>query len=112
MNKVDKALNRVAKWRSHLAGWQLGTRLRGDAESEAVRDHREATIMLRVDTSALMGMLIEKGVITQDELDDALIRSANHLNTLMERRFPGVTAHDYGLEIKPEAAGHMKDWRP
>lgn len=34
-------LNVVCKWRSLFAGWQLGTRPKGDPESDAVRDHRE-----------------------------------------------------------------------
>ncbi len=59
-----RALNRLAKWRNHFAGWQLGTRMRGDAEYEAVRDHREVTILLRAEQSAMAGLLLRKGVIT------------------------------------------------
>ena len=58
-----QALNRVAKWRTLFAGWQLGTRPKGDPESDAVRDHREITILLRVEQSAIIGLLIRKGII-------------------------------------------------
>jgi hypothetical protein len=34
-----KALQKLAKWRLIFAGWQLGTRLKGDPECDAVRDH-------------------------------------------------------------------------
>jgi hypothetical protein len=43
--KLFLALNRIAKWRTILAGWQLGTKPKGDPTCDAVRDHREATIM-------------------------------------------------------------------
>src|SRR5258707_8554059 len=46
------ALNRLTKWRTHYAGWQLGTRAKGDPESDAVRDHRELTMLLRVDLTS------------------------------------------------------------
>jgi len=45
--RTDAALNVLAKWRAHFSGWQLGTRPKGDPEGDAVRDHREATILLR-----------------------------------------------------------------
>src|SRR5258707_10424244 len=59
------ALNRLTKWRTHYAGWQLGTRAKGDPESDAVRDHRELTMLLRVELTALTGLLMRKGVIAQ-----------------------------------------------
>lgn len=48
------ALNKLAKWRSVFAGWQLGTRLKEDPECQAVKDHREVTILLRAEVSALL----------------------------------------------------------
>lgn len=56
MTDTADALNRLAKWRTVFAGWQLGTRARGDPESDAVRDHREATIMLRAEVNALTAL--------------------------------------------------------
>ena len=52
------ALNRLCKWRAIFAGWQLGTRAKGDPESDAVRDHREVTILLRAEASAMTGLLL------------------------------------------------------
>lgn len=108
-----EALNRVAKWRGLLAGWQLGTRPKGDPESDAVRDHREATILLRVESSAIIGLLVRKGVITQAEWEAELAMEADQLSDAYATRFPGVTAADYGLVIDPKRVqGWMKDWRP
>ena len=110
-----RALNRVAKWRTLFAGWQLGTRPKGDPESDAVRDHREVTILLRVEGSALIGLLLAKGLITQAEWEAALEEEANVLSDAYARKFPGVTATDNGLVMEPrkiEAAGWMKGWKP
>lgn len=54
------ALNKLTKWRMVFAGWQLGTRPKGDPECDAVRDHREATMIQRVEISALSRLLIKK----------------------------------------------------
>lgn len=109
---VDRALNLVGKWRVLLTGWQLGTRAKGDPEGDAVRDHREATILLRVEMSALANLLLDKGLITQAEMDAALTKDALALNKAFERRFPGVTAADDGLTIDQRALTWMKGWKP
>jgi hypothetical protein len=108
-----EALNRVAKWRGLLAGWQLGTRPKGDPESDAVRDHREVTILLRVESSAIIGLLVRKGVITHQEWEAQLEEEADELSKAYERKFPGARATDYGLVIDArKAQGWMKDWKP
>jgi hypothetical protein len=103
-------LNRLAKWRSLFAGWQLGTRPIGDPECDAVRDHREATIIQRAELSALTGLLIEKGVFTAEEFGVVLAHEADQLSQDYERRFPGVKATDIGLEMDGRAAQTMKGW--
>ena len=110
-----RALNRVAKWRTLFAGWQLGTRPKGDPETDAVRDHREVTILLRAEGSALIGLLVAKGLISAEEWDAALEKEADMLSADYARRFPGVTATDNGLVMEPrkiDAAGWMKGWKP
>jgi hypothetical protein len=109
---ANRALNRVAKWRTLLTGWQLGTRPKGDPEGDAVRNHREATIILRVEVSALTRLLIEKGVFTKAELDAVVAEEADFLSMAFEDRFPGVRATDDGLVIEQRATEWMKDWRP
>mgnify|MGYP001587156880 CR=1 FL=1 len=47
MDDVMQKINRLTKWRTLFTGWQLGTRAKGDPEGDAVRDHREVTILLR-----------------------------------------------------------------
>jgi len=109
------ALNRLAKWRSLLAGWQLGTRPKGDPESDAVRDHREVTLILRAEVNALVSLLMHKGVFTQEEWLAALAEEAELLDKAMSRRFPGVAATDDGLSMDVrviQRAGWMKGWKP
>jgi hypothetical protein len=112
MADATKALNILAKWRVLLTGWQLGTRPKGDPEGDAVRDHREATILLRCEVTALAALLLEKGVFTQEEFEAALEREAGLLNAMYETKFPGVTASETGLTIDKRALPWMKGWKP
>lgn len=105
------ALNVLAKWRVLFTGWQLGTRPKGDPECAAVSDHREVTLLLRVEASAMALLLVEKGVITQEEWAAALEREALLLNKEFEQRFPGVTASEAGLHMGKRAAAWMKGWK-
>ncbi len=107
-----RALNRLGKRRVLLAGWQLGTRPKGDPEADAVRDHREVTLMLRAENNAVLGLLLRKGVISEAEYQAAVIEAADQLNADLEAKFPGVTAYDWGLNIEPGKAPWLKDWRP
>lgn len=106
------AIERLAKWRVLLTGWQLGTRAKGDPESDAVRDHREATLLQRVELSALTALLIERGVISADDFTRQLDVEAEHLNRLLEQRFPGVTATAEGLTFDQRVLAWMKGWLP
>lgn len=93
------ALNRLGKWRMVFAGWQLGTRSDQDPEAQAVRDHRDLSIMLRVEVNAMTNILIDKGIITEDEWRAAVLDEAELMNKDLEKRFPGVRATDYGMEF-------------
>jgi hypothetical protein len=110
--RTHRALNILAKWRVLFTGWQLGTRQKGDPEGDAVRDHREVTILLRAEASAIVGLLLEKGVVTEDEWLRALQTEAEHLNKAYERKFPGVTATENGLTIDKRVLPWMKGWKP
>jgi len=105
-----RAVNRLAKWRNLFAGWQLGTRPASDPVTAAVKDHREVTLLLRAEVSALTGLLIRKGLITELEWLAALGEEADLLNADLERRFPGVTAHDEGLTFDRRVLPWMKGW--
>jgi len=110
--RAMRALNIVTKWRVLFAGWQLGTRPKGDPEGDAVRDHREVSILLRVEGSALVGLLLEKGVFTEDEWAAALEREALALSDMYAEKFPGVTAHEQGLDMDRRVFPWMKGWKP
>lgn len=113
MNLYDDAIQRLCKWRSVFAGWQLGTRLADDPECKAVKDHREVTILLRVEVNALTQLLLAKRVITAEEFTRQLAEECEYLNTAYERKFPGMKAELDGIHYElPRAAETMKGWRP
>lgn len=94
---ANASLQRLAKWRSVLAGWQLGTRPRGDGESEAVRDHREVTLLLRAEVTALTRILLERNVVEDETLTRIVGEEAEYLSKAYEDRFPGARAFDDGM---------------
>jgi hypothetical protein len=104
---------RLAKWRAVFAGWQLGTRAKGDPECDAVRDHREVTILMRAELNALVGLLLKKGVFTAQEFTDQLEEEAEFLSKCYEKKFPGFKASDIGIEMNIALARDtMQGWRP
>lgn len=112
MSKAMRALNRLAKWRSVLAGWQLGTRPNGDPECDAVRDTRELLLLLRAEQNAFLALCVQKKLFTIEEWDEALAIEAELLSKDYESRFPGFRATDVGLEMDSKVAAQtMKGWR-
>jgi len=103
---------RLGKWRMVFAGWQLGTRPKGDPEGDAVRDHRELSMALRAEINALTALLVAKGVFTTEEFTDQLQNEAQHLCQLYERKFPGFKATDDGMSMDVAIARDtMAGWR-
>lgn len=114
MNLQDRylnAMNRLAKWRQVLAGWQLGTRLKGDPECDAVRDTAEARLLLRVEVNAQTALLIKKGVFTTEEFQQQAIEEADHFQRALEQKFPGMRATDDGISYDKRAVETMKGWK-
>jgi hypothetical protein len=110
---ASRVTNRLAKWRSVFAGWQLGTRADTDAESQAVRDHREVTMLMRAELNALTACCIEAGLFTARAFTEQVIVECEHLDGRYEKKFPGFTATDIGMNMKlPDVAETMKGWRP
>lgn len=97
--KAQRVMNRLAKWRSVFAGWQLGTRLDTDGECIALKEHREATILLRVELNALTRLLITKGVIKEAEFYTILMEEAERLHRLYEKLFDGYEATSDGMVV-------------
>ena len=113
MDLYDDAIQKLCKWRVLLTGWQLGTRAKGDPEGDAVRDHREVTLLLRAEVNTLTTLLVKKGIVTVDEMRQATAEEAEFLCRANEKKFPGVKATESGLTFTfPEAAKTMRNWRP
>ena len=105
-------IEKLMKWRSVLAGWQLGTRPAHDPECAAVRDHRELSLAMRIELNAILNVLINKGVITYEEFDKQLALEAQTLDYEYEQRFPGFQSTASGMSINPKVAAEtMKNWR-
>lgn len=112
MNSLNLALNKLTKWRTIFAGWQLGTRTKEDPECQAVRDHREVTILLRAEVNALTAALVESGALNIERFSEQLEVEAARLDADYESKFPGVRTTQEGCVITPEASEWMSKWRP
>lgn len=111
-DRMFEALNKLCKWRTVFTGWQLGTRSNEDPESQAVRDHRETTMIQRVELTALMSLMIRKGMITQDEYFEAVAEEADLLDADYESRFRGFKTTQAGVTVDSViAADTMRFWR-
>ena len=108
---TEELLNKVCKWRSLFAGWQLGTRSDTDPEAAAVRDQRELLILLRVEVTALTRLLLDADVFTSEQLNAAFGSEARNLDRDYERRFPGVTATPHGLTFDLSRLGEIQEWQ-
>ena len=112
MDPLTRALNKLAKWRSVFAGWQLGTRPDTDPECQAVRDHREVTMIMRAEINALTALLIDKGIMKSEDFRNQLIIDAELLDRNYELKFPGFKTNEYGVDIDvAKARETMKGWR-
>jgi hypothetical protein len=103
------ALEKLARWRKFFASWQLGTTLAGDGRYKAVAHHRELSILMRAELSALTGLLLRKGVFTEQEWQAALELEAKQLDHDYEEAYPGWRTTADGLSMKmPEAGETMR----
>jgi len=92
-------LERITKWRRVLMNWQLGARMKGDPEADAVVDHRELSILLRVEATALAALLIQKGVFTAVEYTAQCHVEAEALEKEYQEKFPGYRSVDDGMVV-------------
>ena len=109
--KVQVVINRVAKWRAHFAGWQLGTRSTDDPEAQAIRDHRETTLLLRIEVNAFTALLLEKKVFTVEEFQQQLIKEAEWADEQFKKRWPGAEATDTGMKYDNRCQSWMSKWK-
>lgn len=113
--RADAAMNRLAMWRTVLVGWQLGTRPKGDPESDAVADLRDQSLAMRAELNALLNLLIAHGAVDPEHMAKHLEESADALSGLYGVKFPGITATDHGLDMDVvKVAEWMKarGWKP
>lgn len=110
--KARRALETLGKWRTVYAGWQLGTRSKEDPEAAAVRDLQEARLAARAEGSAVVSLLIEKGVFTHDEFVLQLGFEAQALSDSLATRFVGMRATPTGITVDHRAAKTMRGWKP
>ena len=92
-------LTRLLKWRTVLVGRVLGTRSKDDPQAQGYRDLFDKVLILRVESTALLTILLKKGIVTEAEVQAAVEDEADLLEKDYQKAFPGVRATDTGLDI-------------
>lgn len=112
--RLHAALNKLCKWRSVFAGWQLGTCSIENETARAIRDHREVTMLLRAEATAMLALQVKKGVFTLQEWQAELLEQVEHLDKSYEKKFPGFRSQSDGVLIYNTqlAADTTRNWNP
>lgn len=106
---LDKALQKLTKWRKFFATWQLGTRSTEDGELKAIVNQRELFILLRVELNSFAKLMLAKGVFTEDEWMEALENEARLLDQAYEDQYAGFSTSAEGLHMQmPQALATMR----
>ncbi len=98
------ALNKLCKWRMVLAGWHSGTKSlqtggKATPGVAAMRDLMDKWLIMRAENSAIVALLVQKGVCTADEFHSAIMEEAAKLDKDMERVFPGFRTSEEGVVV-------------
>jgi hypothetical protein len=101
---VIDALNKLCKWRLIFAGWHIGSKsLTTDGKSTpgvaAMRDLMDKWLIMRVENNAMAILLRDKGVFTQEEFYNAIMKEAALLDKELEKIFPGFATSEDGIVI-------------
>jgi hypothetical protein len=94
-----EAVETLCKWRGVLAAWHLGEIGRHAPGVPAMRDLQESRLVTRVELSALMRVLIAKGIVTESEVQTQMGVEAWLLDQLYQTKFPGYRAVPEGVEM-------------
>jgi hypothetical protein len=97
-------LNKLCKWRMIFAGWHLGSKTlttngRATPGVAAMRDLMDKWLIMRAESSALAMLLRDKGLFTNEEFQDAIMKEAALLDKELESVFPEFKTSDLGIVV-------------
>jgi len=110
---MSAAIRRLMKWADMFVRRELGTRSPKDVQARALADQYQTILTLRMEVSTLTRLLVEAGVCTVNEFDEARDMEAELLNHRLETSFPGLKATDEGIVVTlPDATETIRGWLP
>lgn len=111
MPKIPDWVVRLQRWPVGVTGEFLGTVLETNPRAKAAKRWLRRLFMTQAEQLAIFTVLMGKGIITQDEYEQALQRAAHILCEELEAEFPGIVSRDDGVSIDIQKAyAYMKDW--
>jgi hypothetical protein len=105
-------VGRLHRWGYVLVSRIMGTQLDTHQPTKGIRDLITKCLMLRAEANAMVGLLVEKGLITEAEFAARLQSEAEFLCKQYEEQFPGAKATDVGITIydPKKYAETVKGW--
>lgn len=108
-NQLSHLMNKLSNWKVVYANWQLGTRDGTDGAFQAIQDAKLSDLNSNIKLDALVQLLIERGLISEEALLAEQIEVANKLEKSLEAKFPGATATDTGMVYDESAFENTKE---
>lgn len=96
-NQLNRLVRKISHWKVVFANWQLGTRDNNDGAFLAIQDAKEADLRTNIKLDALIKLLLERGLVSEECLLVEQIDVANKLETSLEGKFVGAVANDDGM---------------
>lgn len=101
---------RLQRWPIGVIGEFTGTRSDKDPQARAARRWLRRLLMTQAEQLAIFAVLMDKGLVTKQEYQDALQNAAHTLCVELEAEFPGLAARDNGVDIDKRFIETAKDW--
>lgn len=95
----ERTLNRLCRWRTVFTGWFIGTKAKEAPGVQAWRDLADTRLIQRVEMNATLALLLDKGIITVDELKSQIVIECDAYQKELEAKFPGHVAIEDGIRI-------------
>ena len=102
--EVRRAAQRLQQFGRLAASRLFGTMLSTDGRSKAVVDEWERSLILRAEMNALVGLLIDKGIVTEAEWAARSVEALRHLADAHAKTWPELTVDETGIHIHDMAA--------
>ena len=100
MNLVERLAQRLRQFGRLDCGRILGTRAHTDGDYLALLSLLERSFFLRAEATAIVQVLIKKGLLNERDFQNAVAHEMNLLLVELHKEWPEIEVTDDGIKIK------------